>query len=281
MLKEIKNEYFNKNYEHYFLNQFNRKEGEYKEYSNGIITIGQYKNGKKIGIWKIENKNDNTITTEYYEKNLIRWSKKNRTNGVLLSYKEYSYDLNNIVCIEDNYEDNIYTETNIFINKILSKRFRYYKNKKLKQEAYLINTYFQEKNNLYLVKEYWENGNIKYLFTTFNENHYDEEGNLKENYKIFAYSKIKTEYQNNFKIKKSTYPYFDPISYDKILDGIYHEFYNNGNLKIEKYYVKNELQGLLKEYWENGNLKRMEQYLDNKKIGTTLIFNENGEPILD
>ena len=42
---------------------------------------------------------------------------------------------------------------------------------------------------------------------------------------------------------------------DGKLNGLYQEYYENGNKKIECNYIDNILNGLYQEYYENGNKK--------------------------
>lgn len=88
----------------------------------------------------------------------------------------------------------------------------------------------------------------------------------------FLYSQngvIKSYYPNK-KIKES-------ISYvNEILDGTSYYFYENGNLKSEKYYSLGKLTGMQREFYENGLVKEEIYFVDGVREGTTKLYYENG-----
>jgi antitoxin component YwqK of YwqJK toxin-antitoxin module len=64
----------------------------------------------------------------------------------------------------------------------------------------------------------------------------------------------------------------DAIIFDK-------DFYENGNLYIEKNYKNDMLNGEVKYFYPNGNLKRLENYMLNNLDGEVKLFDINGNLI--
>lgn len=64
----------------------------------------------------------------------------------------------------------------------------------------------------------------------------------------------------------------------KKLDGIYKEWYENGQLKKEASYKAGKQNGYYLSYWDNGQPKRKESYQDDKLIEGQ-CFNEKGKEI--
>lgn len=62
-------------------------------------------------------------------------------------------------------------------------------------------------------------------------------------------------------------------------DGVYREYYKNGNTKIEGYLdQKGEKSGIWKGYSENGQIQSETFFLEGKKNGHTVVFLPNGKP---
>ncbi|WP_243347529.1 energy transducer TonB [Parabacteroides sp. FAFU027] len=67
-------------------------------------------------------------------------------------------------------------------------------------------------------------------------------------------------------------------SINKKLDGIYKEWYDNGQLKKEVAYTADKLNGYYYSYWINGQIKRRDTYKEDKLVEGK-CFNNAGEEI--
>lgn len=65
---------------------------------------------------------------------------------------------------------------------------------------------------------------------------------------------------------------------EKKLDGIYQEWFDNGNLKEDIEYSNGKFNGFLKTYWENGQKKRLDSFKNGEFIRGE-CFNGDGEVI--
>jgi len=85
----------------------------------------------------------------------------------------------------------------------------------------------------------------------------------------------KFTYFNSGQLKKEEHYSNDE---EKIKDGKYIEWYENGCIRSEIDYVANKTHGQLLTYWKNGTLKRMDFYKEGKFIDGQ-CFNEQGDTI--
>lgn len=87
---------------------------------------------------------------------------------------------------------------------------------------------------------------------------------------LFAQNGVVKSYYPDKKIKES-------ISYvNEILDGTSYYFYENGNLKSERYYSLGQLTGIQRDYYENGLVKEEVYFINGVRDGTSKIYYENG-----
>ena len=59
-------------------------------------------------------------------------------------------------------------------------------------------------------------------------------------------------------------------------NGLYQEYYNNGDIKITGHYENGKPSGEWKEYYDNGNLFKVYSYTDGKRNKETKSFFKSG-----
>ena len=60
-------------------------------------------------------------------------------------------------------------------------------------------------------------------------------------------------------------------------EGLCKGYYENGQLKLERYYKNGKKEGLEKNYDENGQLKLEIYYLDDKSYNMMRLYYDNGQ----
>ena|GEM_PF-5157932 len=83
---------------------------------------------------------------------------------------------------------------------------------------------------------------------------------------------IKYFYENGNKQSSSECGYKGELG-----NGVYLEWYKDGNLKIEGHYVKGKKNGLWTYYYSNGNKSNRGKYSKDKKKGKWEHWSEKGE----
>ena len=147
----------------------------------------------------------------------------------------------------------------------------FYPNGALKQEV----NYSDDKMNGYL-KEYSSTGSLlntsKYLH-----------GALQTNVPELAKLDVKTEYFDNGHVK------FTRTYKDGVPEGIHREFSSEGKVVAAKVYVEGVLtaegildttgrqQGIWKEFYPEGELKSLGQYINSKRVGEWVFYHPNGK----
>lgn len=147
----------------------------------------------------------------------------------------------------------------------------FYPNGTLKQEV----NYSDDKMNGYL-KEYSSAGSLlntsKYLH-----------GALQSNVPELTKLDVKTEYFNNGQVK------FTRTYKEGVPEGIHREFSTEGKVIAAKVYVDGVLtaegildttgrqQGIWKEFYPEGELKSLGQYINSKRIGEWVFYHPNGK----
>lgn len=60
-------------------------------------------------------------------------------------------------------------------------------------------------------------------------------------------------------------------------EGKWHAFYQNGQVKYERNYLKNKFHGVIKEYYSNGQLTSVGSYINGERNGLHKKWYKNGE----
>ncbi len=217
-------------------------------------------------VFSQENK-QNGLYEEYYENGNIRISGQYLEAKKIGEWKEY-YRSGKIAHV---YEyDNNGKETGF--HKI------FFKSGKLKSKTYKLD------DGSYVTKGYYEdNGGLFYEMFTAKQKSYKYSNISRNRFKTSKFSEAKFEYE--------------------IPNGLYKEYYRNGELKIESNYKDYQLNGLWKKFyktgeqeWEvtyfngykegsykkihrNGNVSVKGSHLSNLKSGKEKRYNENGNLI--
>ena len=63
---------------------------------------------------------------------------------------------------------------------------------------------------------------------------------------------------------------------NKVLDGPYKSYFENGNIKSEGQFVNNKSTGIWKYYYQNGRLRMQGQVGNGKNVGQWDYYYENG-----
>lgn len=246
-------------------------------------------NGKKNGICKIYDKDDNIVQEiSYVDDNEIEYKENknnklfkhtiNNNNNNYKTYYEY-YD-NGILKVQYNKTD---------LNKLVGSYYEYYDNGQIKIESNYDNNY---RNGIF--KKYYKSGLLSIETNFINNNkhgiykNFYESGALKiiQNYTYGTQNGECIEYFNNFDnfnnniYKKYTY-YLD------CLDGKYEEYYDNGNIRLICNYKYNKditgnesgyKHGDIIEYYKSGKIHNKGKYINNKLI-EYITFDEEGNII--
>ena len=64
---------------------------------------------------------------------------------------------------------------------------------------------------------------------------------------------------------------------DSVKDGLWEEYYDNGQLRSAGNYMDSKKDGLWQEYYENGNMANMVNFNDGKKVGLLKNYYTNGQ----
>ena len=59
-------------------------------------------------------------------------------------------------------------------------------------------------------------------------------------------------------------------------EGKFVQYFDNGNIRCEKYYKNGKLNGPEQVYWDNGKFSRSGKYINGKREGTHTSWYENG-----
>lgn len=262
-----------------------KKNENYKvfNYPNGKISSeGIMKNGKPVGFW-----------ISYFmtgvKKSEGKW-KNNQLDSIWIFYDQ----------VGDTTE-----KINYYLGKKNGYHYRYFKNEKFKNQIQSKELYVNGKRNGISIY-YYSNGNVWKEIPYLNDKkqgigyEYDQNSNIitltrYRNNKILLQEKINRYNQKGEK------------------DGVWKEFYENGNVKDEKNYSNGKLNGIFKiynkdrklleklyykngevdienkdyelevelkeEYDKKGNLIFQGSYKNDKPIGIHRKFNENGKVI--
>ncbi len=91
--------------------------------------------------------------------------------------------------------------------------------------------------------------------------------------------KIKTFYDNNKKIAQLVTDSNDKVikKEGKIPDGIVKQYYNTGQLEVERNYKNDKLEGIAKAYYETGQLKVERNFKDDKSEGIMKMYFKTGK----
>ena len=65
------------------------------------------------------------------------------------------------------------------------------------------------------------------------------------------------------------------------LDGVYREWYSNGQLKLEANYDNGKLDGSYLKWYTNGQKRLISRYVSNVRVGVYTEFFKNGKPHLE
>ncbi len=232
----------------YDINQ--KKDGKYEKFSNTGIELesGNYKNGKKIGVWKIHE---------------LTYNKKES-----ILKKVFKYTDTYTKCEEREYNDDgkkycVKNITNYFEEKVQA---HYLTTKNGSYKSF----YFCDK-----IKERgtYKNGKKIGIWEKFNEEGQKTKHCLINNNGT-AECDIYEYYWKNSGSKKKLH--FTEHYINNKKEGQYIFYYDNGNLKESGEYKNNKQNGPIKYYRENGILKEVSTYKKGKII-TTVIYNTNGE----
>lgn len=69
---------------------------------------------------------------------------------------------------------------------------------------------------------------------------------------------------------------FKPAELKDTIGGIYHEYYNNGNIKVTGIYKNKKRDGDWSYFYENGKLWSWGEYTDGIRNGGSSVYYENG-----
>jgi hypothetical protein len=69
---------------------------------------------------------------------------------------------------------------------------------------------------------------------------------------------------------------FKPKALKDTIGGIYHEFYENGNVKVKGIYKNNKRDGDWSFFYDNGKLWSWGEYTDGVRNGGSSVYYENG-----
>ena len=232
-------------YKEYYENGKIKTEGFYKncEYKTNYISIytslqtcgrinnnDSINNGKYHGTWK-----------NYYDNEILK-SVFNYHCGFLQGNNYTYYENGNIESIEFYNGGNLLTSIEYYENGFVAKNsfYTYIHNKK-------------ESRNLKTTREleYYENGNLKI------------QREIIEKEKDVEIATVKQYYQNSF-LKSET----ELIDLDK--NGIYREYYENGNVKYEGKFQNDKPIEKQYHYHENGKQHKIEYWKKGKLINTEI-----------
>lgn len=160
----------------------------------------------------------------------------------------------------------------------------YYKSGSLKTEG------FYKNNNKFSVwKDYYESGQLKKVYTFNNlgqptgiEQTFSKTGNLVSERTLASSGGLiyKHFYDNgNLQVVHVSIPSENKKYFIK--DGGYKEYYENGVLKIESFYIVNKLSGLWKNFYDTGEKEWEVQYVNDVKQGFYKRFYKNGQLMLE
>jgi len=194
------------------------------EYPNGnIASEGYLENNKPVGFWK-----------SYYITGIKKsegvW-KENKLDSVWIFYDQYGDTTEKI---------------NYYIGKKNGYHYKYFRSEENKNKIGTRDLYINGKRNDESII-YYENGKINKTIPYMNDNRhglgfeYDEQGRI---ITITRYRKGENIVQENI----------NRYNEQGKKEGVWKEFYSNGNLKEEKTYTEGKLNGYYKRYNEEGRL---------------------------
>jgi len=150
-----------------------------------------------------------------------------------------------------------------------------------------------------IIKRYYKNGNVKDVISKGRREEYDNEGFLIKRSIFNTRDQILEEFDRKSKtlqISKGSLFQIYHIPNEKILNDrilllerifidsnqikIY-EWYENGQIHKEKYFINNKKAGKWKIFYPNGRLKIQKEYYDDKRDGHWFKLNLNGELIIE
>ena len=240
----------NLQYTETFNNDILHGSAKYYESDTGKLgSEGNYKNGKKDGVWIFYFKNGNKKWVGNY--------KDDQISGELIQYEE-----NGIIISKENYED----------GKLVGKYEYYHDNGRLRLTGELLDG----KDNGEKIS-YWSNSNKKSV-ENFKMN---IKNGTEEQYYIDGQLSTKGEWSEGYKDKTWVWYYPDGTkmreeNFDyKILSSIA-EWEEDGNPRSSKSYTGEILNGECILYGKNGNMSRYETYRDGKLHGKFIDYYVNG-----
>lgn len=146
---------------------------------------------------------------------------------------------------------------------------KHYDNGKLK-----ISGQYKNKKRVGEWKEYYENGSVKKVYS------YSKGKRNKEGKTFFKEGNLKSETKKIGDGKFESRGYFKngTLFYERISpDGLYKEYYNTGELKIESTYEDGEMSGLWKQFSESGNVEWEVAYASGYKQGVYKEYHSKGK----
>lgn len=219
-------------------------------YPNGVISSeGYLKNNVPMGYWK-----------SYYvtgvKKSEGKWT-NNKLDSIWIFYDQFGDTIEKI---------------NYYKGKKNGYQYKFYTNDKSKNKIYKKELYVNgKKNDKSLI--YYETGEL-YQIVGYKDD-------IKQGLS-YQYAKNKNiisviRYRNNEIIDQENINRYN-LNHEK--EGIWREYYKNGNIKEEKSYVNDKLDGYYKTYGEDGNLieaikyKNGEMLLESESIGGNIEIKE-------
>ncbi|MAD61168.1 MAG: hypothetical protein CMH49_06625 [Myxococcales bacterium] len=76
---------------------------------------------------------------------------------------------------------------------------------------------------------------------------------------------------------KSEFKQFERNYNNDILDGLYKEWYSNGQLKVQATYSNGQLEGSFNKYYSNGNKRVEGRYAENVRVSVYKEYYKNGK----
>lgn len=100
----------------------------------------------------------------------------------------------------------------------------------------------------------------------------------KLNHEVICYLPKKVKHGPHTKwYPKSEFKQFERNYHKDILNGLYKEWYSNGQLKVEATYKDGQLDGTFKKFYSNGNKRVEGRYAENTRVGVYKEFYKNGK----
>ncbi|SIS40038.1 Antitoxin component YwqK of the YwqJK toxin-antitoxin module [Zobellia uliginosa] len=234
--------------------------------AKGVYKIENYKEGSKEGKWTSITRDSNgkvtSTTTEYYKANQPtgKWERKNG-EGKTIWLKVYTGPKS-------------YAETEYFENGKVRSLETYADGKRNgKQESYYANGFKKEESKYdqglkVMEKKYHDNGKLAFS-ATYNANgpigvreEYNKKG-IKTRHTPYDDGRLQgVDITYNFNTGNK---YVEKEYKDGIVDGIYKEYYPNGELATEGQYVKGQREGKWK-YYKAGKVTREIQFKNDSQV---------------